>query len=95
MRAVGIRELKNKLSTYLRLVEQGERILVTDRDRVVAEIRAAEMGGLELADAELAALVRDGILRPPLTRETLPPRPRGTHAFDRLMRDLDVDRADR
>lgn len=39
MRAVGIRELKNKLSQFIRLVEAGESVLVTDRGTVVAEIR--------------------------------------------------------
>jgi antitoxin (DNA-binding transcriptional repressor) of toxin-antitoxin stability system len=40
MRAVGIRELKAHLSRYLREVEDGEVVLVTDRGRVVAELRA-------------------------------------------------------
>jgi antitoxin (DNA-binding transcriptional repressor) of toxin-antitoxin stability system len=39
MRVVGIRELKSKLSEYLREVRAGEVFLVTDRDRVVAELR--------------------------------------------------------
>lgn len=39
MKAVGIKNLKNELSHYLRLVKQGELVLVTDRDEVVAEIR--------------------------------------------------------
>lgn len=39
MRTVGIREIKSKLSEYLRQVREGERILVTDRGRVVAELR--------------------------------------------------------
>ncbi len=38
MKTVGIRELKNRLSEYLRLVRRGERVLVTDRGEVVAEI---------------------------------------------------------
>jgi hypothetical protein len=33
MKAVGVRELKNRLSEYLRLVKNGEEILVTDRGR--------------------------------------------------------------
>lgn len=36
---VGIRELRNKLSRYLRLVSQGETVVVMDRNKVVAEIR--------------------------------------------------------
>jgi antitoxin (DNA-binding transcriptional repressor) of toxin-antitoxin stability system len=39
MQAVGIRELKDRLSEYLRKVQAGEVVLVTDRGRVVAEIR--------------------------------------------------------
>jgi prevent-host-death family protein len=38
MKAVGIRELKAKLSEYVRLVRSGEVVLVTDRGEVVAEL---------------------------------------------------------
>jgi prevent-host-death family protein len=38
MRAAGIREVKNKLSEYLRIVAEGETVLVTDRGRVVAQL---------------------------------------------------------
>ena len=40
MVTVGIRELKNRLSEYLRLVRTGELVQVTDRGTVVAEIQA-------------------------------------------------------
>jgi antitoxin (DNA-binding transcriptional repressor) of toxin-antitoxin stability system len=40
MIAVGVRELKTGLSRYLREVAAGEVVLVTDRGRVVAELRA-------------------------------------------------------
>src|SRR2546422_486807 len=39
MKAVGIRELKSRLSEYLRMVRSGEEILVTDRGEVIAELR--------------------------------------------------------
>jgi hypothetical protein len=39
MKAVGIRELKNRLSEYLRFMQGGEEVLVTDRGKVVAELR--------------------------------------------------------
>lgn len=39
MRAVGIRELKAHLSRVLRDVQAGEHVLVTDRGRVIAELR--------------------------------------------------------
>ena len=38
MRAVGIKVLKDKLSEYVRLAAAGESVLVTDRDRVVAQL---------------------------------------------------------
>lgn len=38
---VGIRELRNRLSAYLREVRRGRRVLVTDRGRVFAELRPA------------------------------------------------------
>ncbi len=41
MRAIGVKQLKARLSEYLRLVKTGETILVTERDEVVAEMRPA------------------------------------------------------
>jgi antitoxin (DNA-binding transcriptional repressor) of toxin-antitoxin stability system len=38
MKAVGTKVLKDNLSKYLRMVREGETILVTDRDEVIAEI---------------------------------------------------------
>ena len=38
VKAVGLRELKNRLSEYVRQVRSGEAILVTDRGEVVAEL---------------------------------------------------------
>ena len=55
MNTVGVRELKNRLSEYLRRVRQGEEIFVTDRGRVVAELRQP---GREPADAAYPGLVR-------------------------------------
>jgi len=38
MKAVGTKVLKDNLSKYLKMVREGETILVTDRDEVIAEI---------------------------------------------------------
>jgi antitoxin (DNA-binding transcriptional repressor) of toxin-antitoxin stability system len=66
MRAVGIKTLKNRLSEYVRLAAGGETVLVTDRDRVVAELRPPEAGRAgALDDAALADAVRQGWLTPP------------------------------
>ena len=62
MRAVGLKVLKNKLSEYVRLVASGETVLITDRDRVVAElVPPAEGRGQTVDDVALAALVRQGL----------------------------------
>ncbi len=75
MRSVGLQVLKNKLSEYVRLVEGGEVVLVTDRDREVAELRPPTERAPMVADALMADLVRRGVLTPPLmVREGPPPR---------------------
>jgi antitoxin (DNA-binding transcriptional repressor) of toxin-antitoxin stability system len=96
MRAVGLKVLKNKLSEYVRLAERGETVLVTDRDRVVAEIvpPRADRSPL-LADALLAEAVRNGWLTPPaVPGRTAPPRKPVT-TFRKLMHELQRDREDR
>src|SRR5437588_12546401 len=65
MRAVGIRELKNRLSEYLRLVGNGENIQVTDRGRVVAEIHPPGQTSSVSANPKLDELVRQGKIRLP------------------------------
>lgn len=96
MRAVGIKILKNRLSEYVRLAASGETVLVTDRDRVVAELGPPREGRAErLEDAALAEAVRHGWLTPPLAvREDAPPR-HPIMSFAELMAELDEDRADR
>ncbi len=96
MRAVGLKVLKNKLSEYIRLVVAGETVLVTDRDRVVAELIPPREGrALAIDDAELADLVRTGLVSPPLLPERGPPPRRPIGPTDRILRDLDGDRQDR
>jgi antitoxin (DNA-binding transcriptional repressor) of toxin-antitoxin stability system len=96
MRAVGLKILKNKLSEYVRLAAGGETILVTDRDRVVAELRPPSEGRSPLAeDALLADLVKKGWLTPPrsVRKGPLPSHPVAPLA--EILRELDEDRADR
>ena len=96
MRSVGLKVLKNKLSEYVRLAAGGEVVLVTDRDRVVAEIVPPQPGrGPTIADAVLAEAVREGWVPPPvLVGIGAPPR-KPIMAFSDLMRDLQHDREDR
>jgi antitoxin (DNA-binding transcriptional repressor) of toxin-antitoxin stability system len=96
MRAVGLKELKNRLSEYVRIAAGGERVLVTDRDRVVAELTAPRAGTPETAaDAMLAEAVRAGWLRPSvLPIGTVPPSA-PVAELSELLTELDADRGDR
>jgi antitoxin (DNA-binding transcriptional repressor) of toxin-antitoxin stability system len=96
VRAVGLKVLKNKLSEYVRLAQGGETILVTDRDRVVAELVPPRGGrSPSVSDAVLAEMIRQGWVTPP-TRPLAGPPPRTPLIpFEELMRELDADRADR
>ncbi len=97
MRSVGLKVLNNKLSEYVRLAAAGETVLVTDRDRVVAEIvpPRAERSPL-LADALLADAVRKGWLTPPAVPGTgSPPQPPPVMSLEQLLAELDDERGDR
>lgn len=63
MIAVGVRELKARLSEYLRLVRAGALVLVTDRGRVVAELRPSGTQGGGVTEPGLYELVRRGQAR--------------------------------
>jgi hypothetical protein len=96
-KTVGIKELKNNLSAYLREVRQGTRVLVSDRGKIVAELH--EPGAVYATEDDpnpvLAAWVRAGIVRLPTSKKTPMERspvrlPKGTAA-----RVLGEDRRDR
>ena len=96
MRSVGIKVLKNKLSEYVRLAAGGETILVTDGDRVVAEIVPAQGGrGVSVADSLLAEAVRNGWVRPPLWPSQQVPGRAPVASFQELMDELQRDRDSR
>jgi prevent-host-death family protein len=62
MRTVGVRELKNSLSEYLRRVRAGESVLVTDRGEVVAELTPPGQGASDASiPAGVLALARRGL----------------------------------
>ena len=95
MRSVGIKVLKNKLSEYVRLAAGGETVLVTDRDRVVAEL-VPPRKGIDKADPRgwWAEQVRLGNITPAKDRgPPLPPR-NPIMSFDEMMADLDRSRED-
>jgi len=97
MRTVGLKVLKNKLAEYVRIAAAGERVLIADRDRVVAELVPPEPGRSEVVgDAVLTSLVREGVLTPPLSpgRGLHVEHPRGERLAD-VLAELDADRGDR
>ena len=97
MRSVGIKTLNSRVSEYLRLAASGETILVTDRDRVVAEIGPPlQTRSPLLADSLLADAVRKGWLRPPVLHpgiELAKPQPVGP--LSEILHELDRDRSER
>ncbi len=96
MRSVGLKTLKNKLSEYVRLAAGGETVLVTDRDRVVAEIVPPRPGRSPLlADTMLADAVRQGWLTPPALTSDVPPPRKPVAPLDELLRELAADREER
>ncbi len=70
MKSVGIKQLKAKLSAYVRRVRRGETILVTDRGEAVAELRAVRRRQSPVDDLEeiLDQMAAEGML----TRARLP-----------------------
>lgn len=63
MKAVGLRELKNRLSEYVRQVRRGEGVLVTDRGEVVAELAPPGQAAREThVPSGLAVLARQGLV---------------------------------
>ena len=72
---VGVKELKNRLSAYLREVSRGGRVLVTDRGRVVAELRRAQPVE-DPREAAMTEWLEGSLARPPeREKEPLPPPP--------------------
>lgn len=60
MATVGVRELKNRLSEFLRRVADGERLVVTDRGRPIAIVIPPESAPDEEG---LRGMVREGLAR--------------------------------
>lgn len=96
MRTVGIKVLKNRLSEYVRLAARGETVLVTDRDRIVAELVPPTLGRSPLLhDALLAEAVRAGMIIAPAIRAAEAPARAPRLTLEKILHDLDGDRADR
>jgi antitoxin (DNA-binding transcriptional repressor) of toxin-antitoxin stability system len=96
MRAVGLKILKNKLSEYVRIAAAGETVLVTDRDRIVAEINPPGAGHADtISDTLLADIVRKGWLTPPLLPADGPIPRKPVCQWNELQSELSANRDDR
>jgi prevent-host-death family protein len=100
METVGIRELKNKLSAYVRKVEAGDVVIVTDRGRVVAELVPPgwhqPAAGVHIGLLELAR--RDGLRMPSAQVDPAlfdEPRPRIDMGGLTVQDLIDLERGDR
>ena len=93
MRIVGLKILKNKLSEYVRRAAAGETIVITDRNRVVAEIVPPRRE----PEPVLERGVREGWIRPAKRDANWPPprKPIPGLTLEQLMAELDRDREDR
>lgn len=87
--SVGVAELRQNLSVYLRRVQKGERLTVTDRNRPVAELGPAPTAG-----PDLDRLVAEGRVLPP-RRGSLPDPLELTGDPRALSRALDEIRGER
>lgn len=91
MKTVNIAELKNRLSTYIRYVRQGEEVIVRDRTRAVARLVPFEPSDFSQEEQELIAA---GIIRPGKRKLDLEafwklpmPRVKGNLAVEALLQD--------
>lgn len=72
MATVGVRDLKNGLTQYLRRTKLGEEIVITDRGKPIAVIQPIrEARGTKSREARMAAAAARGLITLP---EGRPPR---------------------
>jgi antitoxin (DNA-binding transcriptional repressor) of toxin-antitoxin stability system len=84
------------LSEYIRLAASGETVLVTDRDRVVAEMGPPRADrAIEVADAFLAEAVRKGWITPAVARTGQAPPSLPVASTAQILLELDADRGER
>lgn len=98
MKSVGIKQLKARLSEYVRLARRGETILVSDRDEVVAELGPArrQSPAPDSVDALLDRLSQSGQVTRAARGRRRPWNPKSLglprKSVDRLLDELREDR---
>lgn len=96
MKTVGIRELKNKLSDYVRQVRSGETVLITDRGEVVAEMNPPGQANVDRSfPPGLVELARRGLVTLGKNDPSVYRRPRGVMTWEEVAELLDEIRGPR
>lgn len=96
MKTAGVREVKNRLSAYLRMVKQGECVAITHRGTVVAQLGPPTHATDEEAHSELRRRARAGTVRLGApNRPDIYPRPVGRLPSHVVRELLDETRGDR
>ena len=95
MKTVGVRTLRDRLSEYLRMVHNGERLAVTNRGVVVARLVPPDASA-ETAEEALQRLARAGEIRlGKPNRPDLYPPPPGLLSDEQVATLIDDVRGDR
>jgi prevent-host-death family protein len=85
MITVGIRDLKNQLSQYLQYVKNGEKIIVTEHNRIIAEIIVPEKKSAHISiEKKFEHLEREGKMILSKRNETLVKKPQITEAEKKI-----------
>jgi len=89
VKTINIRALKDRLSAFLRDVQRGDVILVTDRGRVVAEIRppTVEPAATSTTARKLRRLATDGVVKLGLPNRADAYRKSGISLPDKVVED--------
>lgn len=95
MTTVGIRTLKNRLSEYLRMAQNGQSVAVTNRGMVVARLVPPDAPG-QTAEEALQRMARAGEIRlgKPHRPDLYPP-PAGLLSEEEIQEALDWTRGER
>src|SRR5260370_5514243 len=90
MKSVGLKVVKNKVSEYVRLAAAGETVVITDRNRVVAEIVPPRREPQSVIERG----VREGWIRPATRGANWPPpsNPVPGLTLEQLLADLERHR---
>jgi len=96
MRAIALKTLQSNLSEYVHLAQEGETVLVTERDRVIARlVPPLEEGKPDSGQNGLSEAIQKGWITLPRRQSKGPPPRIPVARWEDLARELDEDRADR